>query len=351
MPEDLTLCQPACTAEWIEEALSGSQTITNIINEQTTIVNNITNNNTEITNIETTINEIENIINQINNDNADQDELLNKLSSEITTLKSLSHRQEEIIKGMQSTVILDPIYNNFQERCENVYIPQAHHIKNKYMEWDLYINTNESNSATNATYVCIRKPNATSEYSANDWQLVYRATPADMLTIIWIDPIEITHPYKHEWVVDIDPEKLADMLWQLQTLDLTKVEVSLGNVYFNPTIKDSITIQENLTVGNTITTDNLTVNKHAEIEHATIDTACIDELVCDTTINWDVDTLWDITIQNDLTVSNDLTTDKLHVDGHVHLPDARHVFLWNTDLVTWVENYVQEYGCINKNCP
>lgn len=351
MSEWVTLCQPSCSAEAVETVISNSETINNIINEQNNITNTVTNQTTEIENIESVINEIEEIINRISTEDENQDELINNLASEITTLKSWNHQQEQIIKGMQNTVILDPIYNNFQEWCENVYIPQAYHIKNKYMEWDIYINTNESNAATNATYVCVRKPNATSDYSANDWQLVYRATPADMVTIIGIDPLEITHPYKHEWVINVNPERLADMLGQLRSLDLTKVEVALDKVYFEPTIKNSVTIQENLTVENKIECETLDVSHNAEITQLHVEEACIDNMICDTTVRGDIESHGDINIQNNLNVTNELWTGKLHIDWHVHLPDARQIKIWDVDLVEWIKLYVNTYGCINQKCP
>jgi hypothetical protein len=77
---------------------------------------------------------------------------------------------------------------------------------------------------------------------------LYYSAPADVLTIIGIDTVEVTHPYKHEWVISIVPDKLADMLANLKAVDLSKVDVTLGDVYFNPIIKESVTIQENLTV-------------------------------------------------------------------------------------------------------
>ena len=72
--------------------------------------------------------------------------------------------------------------------------------------------TAQSVAATNATYINVRNPNATTECSANDWQEQYYSAPADVITYIGIDPLEVAHPYKHEWVVSINPEKFQDFM-------------------------------------------------------------------------------------------------------------------------------------------
>jgi hypothetical protein len=58
----------------------------------------------------------------------------------------------------------------------------------------------------------------------------------------------VAHPYKHEWVVSINPDKFQDFMAGLQRLDLSNVELSLGEVYFDPVFKESAKIQENLEV-------------------------------------------------------------------------------------------------------
>ena len=163
-------------------------------------------------------------------------------------LKGWNVRQDSAIKGLSTKVIVDKIYNNFEEWVENVYIPQCDQITNKYSRGDIYINANQSVAATNATYINVRNPNATTECSANDWQEQYYSAPADVITYLGIDPLEVAHPYKHEWVVSINPDKFQDFMAGLQRLDLSNVELSLGEVYFDPVFKESAKIQENLEV-------------------------------------------------------------------------------------------------------
>lgn len=47
-------------------------------------------------------------------------------------LKGWNVRQDSAIKGLSTKVIVDKIYNNFEEWVENVYIPQCDQITNKY---------------------------------------------------------------------------------------------------------------------------------------------------------------------------------------------------------------------------
>lgn len=205
--------------------------------------------------------------------------VISEIGDNITLLKGMSTRQDEKINSLKQKVIKDEIYFNFEDWVENVYLPQCDSITNKYSEWDIYINVNQDVAATNATYVCVKK-DPSAPCSANDWQEIYYSAPADVMTILWIDPVKVTHPYKHEWVVSLDPRRLADMIWGLQTLDLSKVEVTLWEIYFEPVIKESIKVQENLEVWNTTTTKEL----NAEIAY--IDRACIREMICDTDYKW-----------------------------------------------------------------
>lgn len=210
------------------------------------------------------------------NDRVDQQNtVISEIGDNITLLKGMSTRQDEKINSLQKNVIADDTYFNFEDWIENVYIPQWDAPVNKYSQWDIYMNVNPDVAATNATYVCIRPVGSTTPLSANDWQQMYYSAPADVMAILGIDPIKVTHPYKHEWVISVDPNRLADMIGQLRTLDLSDVEVTLWEVYFEPIIKESATIQENLTVWNTTTT------KELDAEVAYIDRACIRELSCD----------------------------------------------------------------------
>lgn len=105
-------------------------------------------------------------------------------------------------------VILDKIYTNFEEWVENVYIPQCDSLENKYIEGNIYVNVNQSDGARNATYVNVRKRWDNGPCSANDWQELYYTAPADTLSILGIDPIQVDHPSKHTWTISIVPEKL-----------------------------------------------------------------------------------------------------------------------------------------------
>lgn len=211
------------------------------------------------------------------NDRVDQQNtVISEIGDNIALLKGMSTRQDEKISSLQKNVIADETYFNFEDWVENVYIPQWSAPANKYSQGDIYMNVNPDVAATNATYVCIRPVDSTAPLSANDWQQMYYSAPADVMAILGIDPIKVTHPYKHEWVISVDPNRLADMIWGLRTLDLSSVEVTLWEVYFEPVIKESATIQENLTVWNTTTT------KELDAEVAYIDRACIRELSCDT---------------------------------------------------------------------
>lgn len=206
--------------------------------------------------------------------------VISEIGDNITLLKGMYTRQDWKIKSLLRNVILDETYRNFSDWVENVYIPQWESLENKYTQWDIYMNVNQDVWATNAVYVCIRSYNSKQPLSANDWQELYYSAPSDVQAILWIDPVEVTHPYKHEWVISINPDKLSDMLAQLTSLDLSNVDVTLWDVYFNPTIKESVTIQENLTVWNTTTLN------HLEANDAQIDKACIKEMACDTNFTW-----------------------------------------------------------------
>ena len=226
------------------------------------------------------------------NDRVDQQNtVISEIGDNITLLKGMSTRQDEKINSLQKNVIADETYFNFEDWVENVYIPQGSAPVNKYSQWDIYMNVNPDVAATNATYVCIRPVDSTAPLSANDWQQMYYSAPADVMAILGIDPIKVTHPYKHERVISVDPNRLADMIWGLRTLDLSKVEVTLWEVYFEPVIKESATIQENLTVWNKTTT------KELDAEVAYIDRACIRELSCDTDFPG-TPTFWTINVDN-----------------------------------------------------
>lgn len=242
-----------------------------------------------------------------------RDAVIGEIGDNITMLKNWSIRQDEKMEKLNKKVITDPIHYNFEEWVENVYAAQADAITNRYSEGDIYINTNQDVASTNTTYINIRKPGATTPPSANDWQEIYSPSAADMLTILGIDPVKVNHPGKHNWVISIDPNRLADMLANLRTLDLSKVDVTLGEVYFNPVFKEDAVIEQNLSVG-----DTLTVPK-AEINTANIDRACIKEMVCDTKFTGNP-TFDEVTITNKLDVGNVHIKGNLDVrEGNIHL--------------------------------
>lgn len=252
-------------------------------------------------------------IEKLKQDIKQRDQILSEIGDNISVLKGWNSRQDEKIEGINRNVILDTIYLNFQEWIENVYLPQADALVNKYTEGDIYINLSQEVASTNVTYINIRKPNTTGPASANDWQILPAESAADMLTILGIDPVEVVHPAKHEWVISISPTKLADMLSQLKDLDLSKVDVTLGEVYFNPVFKEDAVIQQNLSVGNTLTVPN------AEIHSANIDKACIKEMTCDTKFTGNP-VFDEVTINNKLDVQNVNVKGNLTVkEGNVHL--------------------------------
>lgn len=233
-------------------------------------------------------------VNAMSDTVSSDEQVISEISDNISMLKWWNVRQDAEIKSLSTKVIIDKTYNNFDERVENVYIPQCESLTNKFSRWDMYINVNQSVSATNATYVNIKSPTSTSECSANDWQELYYTAPADVIAYTGIDPLVVTHPYKHEWTVSIDPYKFQDFMANLRSLDLSNVEVSLGEVYFDPIIKESATIQENLTVGNTTTTKDLVVSDKWNIKDLEVTTAKIPTITWATAINGKVTVSWGI---------------------------------------------------------
>lgn len=236
--------------------------------------------------------------------------VIGEIQDNIAMLKGWNVRQDAAIKWLNTRVVIDTIYNNFEEWVENVYIPQSESIANKFTRWDLYINANQDIAATNATY--IHKGMGTNGASANDWQELYYSAPADVITYLGIDPLVVTHPYKHEWTVNIDPYKFQDFMANLKSLDLSKVELSLGEVYFDPIFKESAKIQEDLEVGNTTKTKELEVSHKATIKEAEIDTAVIPTITGATAINGKV-TISGGLEADDLTVTDKATINKADI--------------------------------------
>lgn len=307
------------------------------------------------------------------------DQSLSEVNDNIAMLKGWNVRQDSAIKGLSTKVIVDKIYNNFEEWVENVYIPQCDQITNKYSRWDIYINANQSVAATNATYINVRNPNATTECSANDWQEQYYSAPADVITYLGIDPLEVAHPYKHEWVVSINPDKFQDFMAGLQRLDLSNVELSLGEVYFDPVFKESAKIQENLEVWNTTKTKDLNVTGMATIAHwdigstkinavtstvtfgrlatfnegiqtSTLDvtgSAAIENaaLTGSTTVerfDWtvnlsdDVNVWWDLDVQGTWVFQWAVRAHDIHATDHLALPASGHITINGVNFEDWL---------------
>ena len=251
--------------------------------------------------------------------------VISEIMSNITALKSWNSRQDSKMESIQRSVITDKTYFNFDEWVENVYIPQCGALTNKYSNGDIYINVNNNNGATNATYINTRSPNSTAPCSANDWQLMPSVHPHDMITILGIDPIKVTHTNKHEWVISIKPEKLADMLAGLKDLDLSKVNVTLGQVFFEPVFKESATIEEDLKVGREIITPKAT------IEEINVERACIKELTCDVKTTHKI-TSDDIEVRNNLKAENfRVEWGTMNINGHVRMEGTINIPIFEGD--------------------
>lgn len=234
---------------------------------------------------------------------AQNQQLLNEVNDNVVMLKSWNTRQESAIKSLVQRVVLDDLYLNFEEWVEAVYIPQCGALENKYSIGHLYLNVNRNYAATQAAYVNIRNPKSTAPCSANDWVLMPGTKRNELLTMVGIDPIEISRVDKHTWAYSLDPVKFQDFISSLKTLDLSKVNVSLGEVYFDPIFKEDATIEENLNVGQKTTTQDLDVKGVATIERATIKKACVEEVTCDTIF------------QENVNVNQSLTANRLEATG------------------------------------
>lgn len=202
---------------------------------------------------------------QIDDDIKSQNQVLEQVNTEISWLKTDYIRVINKIKALWRHVILDDHFKSFEAWVENVYIPNAWADVNQYKEGTWYFNTNPSIDADTSAYINIRKEWDTSPYSINDWYRLPYNLPA--LAIIGIDPVKVVHPYKGRFEVSLDANKLADFISKLDHLDLSQVKLYLGDVYLDWVIKESLHIQEDLTVDNTIHTQNLEVTQNADINH------------------------------------------------------------------------------------
>lgn len=245
--------------------------------------------NSDINGIYTDITNINNDINDLRDADRSINIRIDEVNTNITMLKWWNVRQESKIKSLETKVVRDLTHLDFNEWVQDVYIPGCGLLENKYSQGDIYINANQSVAATNATYINIRPSNSTAPCSAADWQEIYYSSPADVLTIIGIDPIEIQNPYKNEWNISINPIKLEDFLSKLSRINLCDVEVRLGEVYgcgeagqevtyfkdsidvsHNVVIGDSLDVSENVTVGNKATIKDLSTTNTATFNGNTV---------------------------------------------------------------------------------
>lgn len=230
--------------------------------------------------------EVENKIEELKEKDASHDLIDEQINVEISGLKTEQIRLANKIAGLGIHIVMDSTYLWFDEWCQNVYIPQAWMSKNDYVEGTWYFNTNPSIAADQSVFVNVRRSTSTSPFTADDW---YRL-PFNMpeLAVMWIDPIEVSHPYKGRYEVGLNSQKLADVISKLDSLDLSQVKVLLGDVYLDWVIKESLEIQENLKVGNTTTTKDLVVEHKATISELEVETWHIAEHNWDETINGNV---------------------------------------------------------------
>lgn len=249
-----------------------------------------------------------------------QDSVINMINTEISWLKTEYINVMNQLEWLWVHVILDEDYLSFDEWCQNVYIPNCATENNKFKEWDWYFNGNQSIAADQAVYVNVRPEDSTEPCSADDWYRLPYSLP--VLEVIWIDPVYVSHPYKWRFEVWIDKRKLADVIADMETLDLSNVKVYLWDVYLDWVIKESLKIQENLVVWDHIETKNLTVKEHIETDTIHAKEWCIEEITCDTTfdknvnINKSLNVVWNIDVSN---IKVDSTTETTELNVHHHI--------------------------------
>lgn len=331
----------------VEQALQSSPTISWLRAKDQQIQSQIDNiNNVKLEALTTAVQEATKAANDAADVVDNEQQVISELNDNIVMLKWWNVRQDAAIKWLSTKVIKDDIYNNFDEWVENVYIPQCESITNKFSRGDIYINVNQSIAATNATYINVRSSTSTAPCSANDWQELYYSAPADVITYLGIDPLVVSHPYKHEWTVSIDPYKFQDFIANLKSLDLSNVDLSLWEVYFDPIFKESAKIQENLEVGNTTTTKDLDVTWTAKIANAEITSAVIPTITWATAINGKV-TVSGWVEADDLTVTDKATINKADIKTlDVDTFAGETTFSWKSTFTAGID--VDEIKVSNK---
>ena len=198
-----------------------------------------------------------------------------EINSNITLVKGWYVVQNQKLNSLLRKVTRDSVYNSFQEWVLNVYLQGKPNI---YHNGDIYINVNKSIWAINATYINIRLPDDTSPLSAEDWQILLYTSPADILTILGIDPIEIAHPDKDTWIIKLNPMKLKRILEWYPELNFNNTNITINNVYWSPKFYFDVHFQKNIKVENSITSNDITVNNNATINNTTINKAEINNI-------------------------------------------------------------------------
>jgi len=246
------------------EAIDNCDTIKAMKVKDSEMSNKIANINTALDEFRANEESIGTRMDSIESTQTSQWSVINQVNTEISGLKTEQIRIVNKIKSLWMHVVLDDHFTTFEDWVENVYIPNADAAVNEYKEWTWYFNTNPSIDSEQSAYINVRKEWDTSEYGINDWYKLPYNLPT--LALIGVDPVKVVHPYRWRFEIGIDPAKLADLIANLDSLDLSQVKVYLGDVYLDWVIKESLHIQEDLTVDNATSTKELTVSHAANIE-------------------------------------------------------------------------------------
>ena len=265
---------------------------------------------------------------------------INEINANITLLKGRNVRQDKIIESFQRNIIMDDTYLNFQDWLENVYLPNIDSLSNKYKAWDIYINVNQDVAATNATYIFIRYPDSEEEPGAIDWQELYYSSPADVLTILGIDPVEVEHPFKHERVIKVNEDKLRDMIESLPRLDLSSVELNLWVIYEKPVYKNDVTIEFNLTVEWDTHLNNVYIDNHTETKTLKTENLNVTNITNSPVFNNSV------TVNENITAWDTITTNKFYSTGHSYFNET--TFTWPMYILPWPGNPGQAPASIDQ---
>ena len=218
---------PNITLVDVQAAIEASPTIANMKSKDLQLQEQINNvKSTDISNIQNSVSGNTAEIAAIKSKDDEQDAVIAELGDNIAMLKNWNVKQDAGIKSANRNVIVDETYNNFQEWVENVYLANPEDPVNKFNRGDFYVNTNPSIDAINATYINKRSPNATSALSADDWELLKYAAPADVITIAGLDPVKVVHASQHVWNVSLDEDKFKAFVAGLDKVTVNELEVS-----------------------------------------------------------------------------------------------------------------------------